>query len=31
MKKALIAAVIGGLIVAGAAVIYAADTSSGTS
>jgi hypothetical protein len=30
MKKPLIAAVIGGLIVAGAAVIYAADTSSGT-
>ena len=30
MKKALIAAVIGGFIVAGAAVIYAADSSSGT-
>jgi hypothetical protein len=30
MKKALIAAVIGSLIVAGAAVIYAADSSSGT-
>ena len=30
MKKALIAAVIGGFIVAGAAVIYAADGSSGT-
>ena len=30
MKKALIAAVIGGFIVASAAVIYAADSSSGT-
>jgi hypothetical protein len=30
MKRAFIAAVIGGFIVAGAAVIYAADSSSGT-
>jgi hypothetical protein len=30
MKKALIAAVVGGFVVAGAAVIYAADSSSGT-
>jgi len=30
VKKALIAAVIGGFIVAGAAVIYTADSSSGT-